>query len=163
MLAGLGWDTLLVRFPVTGGDCVPTRGDVTGTWGWGWLHHCVPAGTCRLPRTKKGAPWGKSWGCAGIDHRSRNQHVVATAMAGTETATGRHVGGTCVLVKGSGNVRACLNGTACSGVDPLPLNHLWVRGRGREVLPPPHSRGAWARETRPGRTDVWTRLSLDLC
>ena len=53
----------------------------------------VPVG---CPVVKGGAPWGKSWGCAGIDHRSRNHRVMATAMVGTETGTDetRHAGGT---------------------------------------------------------------------
>ena len=126
------------------------RGDATGTWGWGWLHHCVPAGTRRPPCTERGAPWGKSWGCAGIDHRSRNRHVVATAMVGTETGTDetRRAGGTCALVKGSGNALASRNGTACPGVVPLPLHYLCAWGWGREVPLPSHPREAWVWQTR---------------
>ena len=77
-------------------------------------------------------------------------------MAGTDTGTNEthHAGGTCVLVKGSRNVLASLNGTACSGLGPLPLHHLCARGWGREVSAPSYPHGAWARHTCSGRTEV---------
>ena len=122
-----------VPFPLRARDYGPMQSYVNGTWGWGCCTNVrwqPPIGRPKL----KGAPREGSHGVA----HSKNQPVAASMMAGTETGTNetRRAGGSCVLVKLSGNPLPSPSGTACHGVALLSLYCLCPRERGREAPPP---------------------------